>query len=225
MVLQDAQYAVSKKELPRYFCNRVGMKSGGLIPRSATAICDTFQDLLSDRKTPNERRFWGEPFRWANCFLDRKLNIIRFLKNSPDPTTVIQRFFVLSGTFIGCFVRTESGKEIYLSQTLRSWKICTRHKSMLEDSTEKRFECREIGDRAVFPQSKIDQLSWREKIRFFRKSTSNQGHLARGEEHNDVLQGEPDGSQPLNHQADGSDAPDDFWSFFCEIFFRGRLTE
>ena len=38
--------------------------------------------------------------------------------------------------------------------------------SMLEDSPEKRFECRENGDRAVSSQSKIDQLGWREKIRF-----------------------------------------------------------
>ena len=30
-----------------------------------------------------------------------------------------------------------------------------------------------------------------------RKSTSRQEHFARGEEHNDVLQGESDGSQPI----------------------------
>ena len=34
---------------------------------------------------------------------------------------------------------------------------------------------------------------------------------ARGEGHNDVLQGEPDGSLPSDQQADGIEARHDFW--------------
>ena len=33
------------------------MKNGGQIPWSVTAICETFKNLLSDGKTPYERRF------------------------------------------------------------------------------------------------------------------------------------------------------------------------
>ena len=46
----------------------------------------------------------------------------------------------------------------------------------------------------------------------FRKSTSIQDDLARGEEHNDDLQGESDGSQPSDQQADDAEARNDFWS-------------
>ena len=38
------------------------MKNGGRIPWNATAICEKIQDLLSDGKTPYERRF-GVPFK------------------------------------------------------------------------------------------------------------------------------------------------------------------
>ena len=38
------------------------MKIGGQIPWNVTPICETFTDLLSDGKTPYERRF-GEPFK------------------------------------------------------------------------------------------------------------------------------------------------------------------
>ena len=44
--------------------------------------------------------------------------------------------------------------------------------------------------------SQMDQSSWPEETKVFRTSTSIQEHPARGEEHNDVLQGESDGSQP-----------------------------
>ena len=45
--------------------------------------------------------------------------------------------------------------------------------------------------------SQMDQSSWPEDLEY-----SEHPYLARGEEHNDVLQGESDESQPL----------DDFWS-------------
>ena len=38
------------------------MKIGGQIPWNVTPICETFTDLLSDGKTPYERRF-GQPFK------------------------------------------------------------------------------------------------------------------------------------------------------------------
>ena len=38
------------------------MKNGGQIPWNVTPICETFTDLMSDGKTPYERRF-GKPFK------------------------------------------------------------------------------------------------------------------------------------------------------------------
>ena len=42
----------------------------------------------------------------------------------------------------------------------------------------------------------------------FRKFTSIQNHLARGEEHKDVLQAKLDGLQPSDQQADDVEARD-----------------
>ena len=60
-----------------------------------------------------------------------------------------------------------------------------------------------------------------------RMSTSTQDHPARGEEHNDVLQGASDGSQPLDQQADDAEARIDFWSIsgshICRHHFQPRV--
>ena len=45
-------------------------------------------------------------------------------------------------------------------------------------------------------------------------STLIQEHLPRGEDLNDALQGESDGSQPSDRQTDDTEAPDDFGSIF-----------
>ena len=50
-----------RKERLRHCCNQVWTLNGGRIPWSATAVCEHMQDLLSDGKTPYERRF-GIPF-------------------------------------------------------------------------------------------------------------------------------------------------------------------
>ena len=52
------------------------------------------------------------------------------------------------------------------------------------------------------------KLSGRGQI--FRRSTSTRDHPARGEEHNDVLQGESDGSPPLDTQTDNGEARNNF---------------
>ena len=57
--------------------------------------------------------------------------------------------------------------------------------------------------RFIFPGGSV-KLAGRNQV--FRTSASFQDHPARGEEHNDVLQGESDGFQPLDHKADGIEA-------------------
>ena len=47
-----------------------------------------------------------------------------------------------------------------------------------------------------------------------RESTSIQDRPLRRDEHNGVLQGESDGSQPSDQQTDDTEAQDDFWSIY-----------
>ena len=56
MGLLRERYAGLKKGLLLYCCNQVCVKNGGRIPWSVTAICETYKDLLSDRR-------FGEPFK------------------------------------------------------------------------------------------------------------------------------------------------------------------
>ena len=57
----------------------------------------------------------------------------------------------------------------------------------------------------------------------FRKSASRQEHPARGEEHNDVPQGESDGSQLSDHQTDYIEARNDFWSISGHHIYRHHV--
>ena len=55
------QYAEWKKAPLPYCCNQVWMKNGGQVPLECYTYLRNVQDLLSDGKTPCERRF-GIPF-------------------------------------------------------------------------------------------------------------------------------------------------------------------
>ena len=61
MVLPKEQCAEQKKAPLQYCCNQVWMKIGGQILRNAFSYLRNVTDLLSDGKTPYERRF-GKPF-------------------------------------------------------------------------------------------------------------------------------------------------------------------
>ena len=67
------------------------------------------------------------------------------------------------------------------------------------------------GEHFTFPVADgTVKLSGREKV--FRRSTSIRDHPARGEEHNDVLQAECDGSHPLDTLTDDGVVRTDFWT-------------
>ena len=81
------------------------------------------------------------------------------------------------------------------------------------DATEihaRRLHAKEVttpknGEHFIFPIANgTVKLSGRDQV--FRRSTSIHDHPARGEEYNDVLQGESDGSQPLVLVTDDSEA-------------------
>ena len=69
---------------------------------------------------------------------------------------------------------------------------------MLEDSTERRFSCQKNGEDFVYRAADGSvKLAGRDQVSP-KNPPSERNTLARGEEHNDVFQGELDGS--LNHQ-------------------------
>ena len=99
---------------------------------------------------------------------------------------------------------------IFWSQTLRSWKIWTRQTSVLEDSMQRKFFA-ENGENFIFAVADgTVKLSGRDQV--FRRTTPFLAHPARGEEHNDVCQGESDGSQPLDTPTHDGEARHDFWT-------------
>ena len=110
------------------------MKSGGLIPWNVAVICENVQDLSSDGKTLYERRF-GEPFSRPIILFGSMIEYQPILaKTSQDSTSSVRKFCQESSKDM-CCMRDASGKEIFWSQTLRSWKFWTSQEVMLGDST------------------------------------------------------------------------------------------
>ena len=94
-------------------------------------------DLLSDRKTPYERRL-GEPFKGP---------VIPFgsmMEYHPISTEDLSRIHQFGKKVLLGITKKESGKETFWSQTLRSWKTWTRQKSMLKDSMQNKRSRRKM---------------------------------------------------------------------------------
>ena len=93
------------------------------------------QDLLSDGKTPYERRF-GEPFKGPIIPFGSMIEFHLFLpKTCLEHTNLARQFCLAHFSDMHC-TRVEFGRETIGSQSLRRWKIWTRQKSMLEDSLQ-----------------------------------------------------------------------------------------
>ena len=132
------------------------------------------------------------------------------VNTSEDSTSLVRRCFQAYSQGM-CCMRDASGKETSWLVTLRSWKNWTRQKSMLEDSTKRRFSCRKNVVDFKFPFADgTGKLAGRDQV--LRIPTLIQDDPARGEKHHDVLQGESDGFRPTDQQADTVEARDDFWS-------------
>ena len=119
-------------------------------------------------------------------------------------------------------MRWASGKETSWPQTFGSWKIL--HASEIH---ARRLNAKEV----LMPQNveksysllQMEQSSCLEKNQVFRRSTSIRDHPARGEEYNDVLQGESDGSQPLD--TDDGEARNYFWTIAGNFFIVITLNQ
>ena len=96
------------------------------------------QDLLSDGKTPYERRF-GEPFKGPIIPFG---SLVEYYPISAKDQSRIHQFgkTVLPGLFLGSALHAEGnfGRVTYWLQTLRSWKRWTRQKSTQKDSMQRK---------------------------------------------------------------------------------------
>ena len=94
-------------------------------------------DLLSDGKTPYERRF-GQPFKGPIIPFG---SLVEYHPITAKDQSRIHQFGkkVLPGLFLGyALYAGEFGKVTYWSQTLRSWRRWTHQKSTQKDSMRKR---------------------------------------------------------------------------------------
>ena len=96
-------------------------------------ICYTYlrnvTDLLSDGKTPNERRF-GQPLKGPNIPFG---SLVEYHPITAKDQSRIHQFGkkVLPGLFLGyaLYAGGEFGRVTYRLQTLRSWRRLTHRKS------------------------------------------------------------------------------------------------
>ena len=96
------------------------------------------QDLLSDGKTPYERRF-GKPLKGPIIPFG---SLVEYYPISAKDQSRIHQFGkqVLPGLFLGRAMNAgEFGRVTYWLQTLRNWRRWTHQKSTLKDSTLRRW--------------------------------------------------------------------------------------
>ena len=95
------------------------------------------QDLLSDGRTPYDRRF-GEPFKDQSFHLVHRLSITQSLRKTSQESINLERKSYLDCSLDTLCTRGEFGRLRYWLQTLRSWKRWTHQKSTLKDSMQRK---------------------------------------------------------------------------------------
>ena len=94
-------------------------------------------DLLSDGKTPCERRF-GQPFKGPIIPFGSLLSITQKLRRTSQESINSERKSYLGCSSDTLSTRRECGRVTYWLQTLRSWRRWTHRKSTQKDSMRKR---------------------------------------------------------------------------------------
>ena len=173
------------------------------------------QDLTSDGKTPNERRF-GMPFngqvtleQWSN------LDCISLEQKS------CQVYFSVMH-----YTRRESGKETLWSQTLKNWRKWTHQNSTPEGSMQREAKRRKEVETS-YSQSQMEQSKIFRGEQRLRTSTLTRDRPERGEEQ-EILQGK---SHELHFPSllqedstrDDKEANSDFWTITREIIYRHHV--
>ena len=127
------------------------------------------------------------------------LNITVFLRKTSQGSINLVRHFLLVYSLDMHCMRGEFGQETFWSQTVGSWKIYTRQKSMLEDSMQRKYSRRKMVNIFKFPI--VDgtvTLSGRDHG--IQKSTLMRHHLVRSEDLREDLQGNPGTCKPRTKQ-------------------------
>ena len=95
-------------------------------------------DLLSDGKTPYERRFWATIQRTDYSIWVHWLSITLLLRRTSLESINLERKFYLDCSSDTLSTRGEFGRVTYWSQTLRSWRRWTHRKSAQKRLNAKR---------------------------------------------------------------------------------------
>ena len=198
-----------------------GLKIGGQIPWNVKSIWRNVQDLLSDGKTPYERRF-GKPFKGPIIPFG---SLVEYYSISAKDQSRIHQFGkkVLPGLFLG-----------YALYAGGIWKgdVLVADLEELEtmDASEiysKRLNAKEV----IFPKEKriyFPIADGRIKLpggdQDLRTSDSIRDRPIRGEGHQDFL-GESEGSLPQTHDSfpDAGEAINDFWSMSGNFIYRHHV--
>ena len=160
------RYAESKKVHLQYCCNQVWMKNGGWADSMACyCYLRNIQDLLSDGKTPYERRFGV----WSNG------RTPPYFCQRPVATASVRQESLTRNILRLCIIRAENlERKKFWSQTLRNWKRWTHPKSMLGDSIRRKCQ-RPKNDEKYIPDRR-----WNSYI-IWRRSGSENIHLNPGQ--------------------------------------------
>ena len=179
-------------------------------------------DLLSDGKTPYERRF-GKPLKGPIIPFG---SLVEYYPISAKDQSRIHQFEkkVLPGLFLGYALYAGKFERVTCwLQTLRSWKRWTHRKS-----TQKRLSAKEV----IFPKEKgefmfpiadgrIKTLGGDQELR---TSTLVPHRPIQGESDID-FRGESEGSLPPPHESfpDAGEAINDFWSMSGSFIYRHHV--
>ena len=175
-------------------------------------------DLVSDGKTPYERRF-GQPFKGPIIPFG---SLVEYHHITAKDQSRIHQFGkkVLPGMFLGyALYAGEFGRVTYWSQTLRSWKRWTHRKSTRKDSMRKEVIFPKQGE-FIFPIAD-ERIKTPGGVKVLRTTTLVRLRPIQGEGHFDFL-GESEGSLPQPHDSltDAGEAIHDFWSMSGSFIYR-----
>ena len=198
------------------------MKVGGQIPWNAKPFLRNIQDLLSDGKTPYERRF-GQPFKGPiipfGSLVEYPFNCDRPIKN---PSIWKRKSYLDCSSDTLC-TRGEFGRVTKWLQTLRSWKRWMRRKSTQKDSMRKKVIFPKEKGEFILPiaDGRIKTLGGDQDLR---TSTLVRHRPIQGESNIDFL-GELEGSLPPPQDSfpDAGEAINDFWSMSGNFIYRHHV--
>ena len=155
------------------------------------------QDLLSDEKTPYERRF-GDPFKGPGIPFGSMVEYHPFLrKTSPHSINLVRKFYLQHSSDMHCL-------------RVRIWKgdLMVADIGELENLDASEIHAGSLIAKTVFmPKNGEDGT-----FHVVRKSTSIPDYPERDDVHNDDLRGETDGSKPWGTLTDDTEAGDDIWT-------------